>query len=175
MDSVVMKITADVARTLFQYDPQSGIITWRVKRRRVNPGDEAGCVVHSHGKPYRSINTYGRGYMSHHIAFLLTTGAFPDRELDHIDGNGLNNKWHNLREVEHVENQHNRRRGSNNTSGHVGVVWHKRDKTWHVFVNVQKRQIFVGCFRDLTDAVAARHIASSEHGYHKNHGSDRPL
>jgi hypothetical protein len=56
------------------------------------------------------------------------TGDFPKNEVDHRDGNVTNNKWLNLRDVDHVLNQRNKKKHRNNTSGYNGII---QDRRWY--------------------------------------------
>lgn len=51
-------------------------------------------------------------------------------EVDHIDGNCLNNQRNNLRVVTHAQNQKNLKRPITNTSGYKGVSWSKARQKW---------------------------------------------
>lgn len=57
-----------------------------------------------------------------------------DKEVDHIDGNGLNNQKYNLRICTHAENQKNLRRPITSTSGYKGVTWDKNRKKWVAYI-----------------------------------------
>ena len=76
----------------------------------------------------------------------------------------------NLRQVTRVENLRNQKRYSNNTSGAVGVYWHKREKKWEAGIRVKGKYIFLGYFDDKEEAVAAREKAERRYGFHLNHG-----
>ena len=99
----------------------------------------------------------------------------PPGEIDHIDGDGTNNRLDNLREVSHKNNQKNMKRLSNNTTGCTGVVWLKYRKMWEARIYVGKKIIGLGSYKNFEDAVSARKRGEAEHGFHPNHGSDRPL
>jgi len=81
-------------------------------------------------------------------------GAEPGQQVDHKNGNGLDNRRSNLRIASHSQNGANRRRQRNNTSGFPGVSWHIRRKKWQVRIKVNQKQIYLGIFDDLSTAVA---------------------
>lgn len=93
---------------------------------------------------------------------------------DHINGSGLDNRRINLRSVTISENMRNMTRSVRNTSGVIGVSWHKTNKKWLVTirtsVNVNK---YLGYFENFEDAVAARKQAELDNGYHENNGRER--
>lgn len=73
-------------------------------------------------------------------------------QVDHKDGNGLNNQKNNLRICTQNENQHNSRKRYDNTSEYKGVSWHKRDKKWFAQICFQNKNLFLGYFNDKTEA-----------------------
>jgi hypothetical protein len=74
-------------------------------------------------------------------------------EVDHINGNPLDNRKENLRICTHKQNGKNYSIPNNNTSGYKGVRWHKRDKIWEAFITVECKQRYLGRFKDIKDAV----------------------
>lgn len=76
--------------------------------------------------------------------------------VDHIDRNTLNNTLSNLRVCSKQENNINRGISIVNTSGHKGVSWHKGAKKWRATLMLDNKQVHLGFFSDLGDAVLAR-------------------
>jgi len=80
--------------------------------------------------------------------------------VDHINHNGLDNRRSNLRVVTHIENCRNHTGRSHSTSGYTGVSWHKVIKKWRAYIYVQEKnrskQIFLGYWKDIKDAIDAR-------------------
>lgn len=76
-------------------------------------------------------------------------------EVDHKDGDGLNNQKCNLRNCDHFQNSHNQSRQSNNKSGFKGVSKDKNTGKWAVNIKINNKQIHIGCFKDLKDAALA--------------------
>lgn len=171
-------LSFEVANEILSYDKASGCLTWKVRRSiRVCAGDIAGGITF-HGsskKPYVSVGIRGRVYKAHRLAFLLETGSFPNEDVDHINGNGLDNRWSNLRVVSKAENSRNMRRTKSNTSGVTGVQWLKSRERWIAMITLDKKPIRIGTFVNFEDAVRARKIAETQMQFHTNHGSDRPL
>jgi hypothetical protein len=87
----------------------------------------------------------------------------------------LNNKWDNLRDVTPSENSKNLRKQNRNTSGHTGVSWDTYSNKWKVEIQVNGARRNLGRYASKDDAIRVRKEAEVEHGYHPNHGSDRPL
>lgn len=67
--------------------------------------------------------------------------ADPIEEIDHVDGDGLDNRRHKLRRVTHQQNCFNTRTRSNNSSGYKGVCWDKANKKWMVCITANGKAV----------------------------------
>lgn len=81
--------------------------------------------------------------------------------VDHIMHNnketrGLDNRKSNLRLVSRSQNGQNSSLSSRNTSGVKGVSWDKKQKKWHVSININKLRIELGFFDNKEDAIKTR-------------------
>lgn len=117
----MLKIS-DLAEYL-EYHQKTGMFFWKKvppKSSRAKVGGRAGS---SDGR-YRYITLKGIRFSEHRAAIAITLGRWPtSQNIDHIDGNGINNKLSNLREVTISENQQNQRRPQkSNSTGFLGVV-----------------------------------------------------
>lgn len=65
--------------------------------------------------------------------------------VDHIDGNGLNNRRYNLRVATNAQNQWNMC-STRGTSRYKGVCWHIHDKKWAVALTYLGERIWIGEF-----------------------------
>jgi len=90
-----------------------------------------------------------RAVLEHH-GFDLSSG-----EVDHINGDGLDNRKSNLQIVSHAENIRKSRVQKNNKSGFRGVSWHKGDRRWQAFVEVDNIRKYLGSFKNKIDAALA--------------------
>ena len=82
------------------------------------------------------------------------------QDVDHIDGNGLNNQRNNIRACSHRENMINRGLQSNNKSGFKGVSWSTKRGKWESRINVLGKSKYLGYFNDPVDAARAYNLAS---------------
>ena len=154
---------------LLNYDPESGLLTWAVNRRgSAKIGSIAGTRVKTTG--YKVLRINGEAYKTHRIAWLLYFGKMPDGDIDHINRDRGDNRICNLRMVDRSTNQRNRKISKNNTSGHTGVSYHKRDGLWRASINVNGKELILGNYDEKRDAILRRRLAEIAAGYHPNHG-----
>jgi hypothetical protein len=155
----------------FSYCPETGIIT-RLKApcNSVKVGDEAGWIAKYSNLQYRCIEIKGSQYFAHRLAFLAVTKKMPILHVDHIDGNGLNNKFSNLRLVSHELNMKNKRLYKNNNTGQPGVSYFKQTGKWRAAIGIGKIKKHIGYYDSIDDAIAARKDYEQFHSYHQNHG-----
>jgi hypothetical protein len=147
-------ITAEIMRTLFDYDHDTGIFWWRVKpSRRVKAGAAAGSVS-SDG--YIVIGVDGTNFKAHRLAWLHFHGVWPEHEIDHLNGNRADNRIANLRDVSRSTNAQNQTRPrSGSTSSYIGVSWNKRAERWHAKIMANGQRQHLGYFKSAKAAHAA--------------------
>ncbi len=88
---------------------------------------------------------------------------FPDNMLiDHIDHNGLNNQKHNLRVCTILQNQMNATGREDSNSIYKGVCWHKRIQKWRAQIHLNRRQKFLGYYKNEEDAAMAYNKKAKE-------------
>lgn len=147
-------------RELFRYHPGTGHLLWKVTRRArarlVHPGDVAGYISKSDG--YRYVGFDRQEILAHRLIWFYMTGEWPRCQIDHIDRNRDNNRWFNLREATNGLNTFNSFR-KDNKSGARGVSWSKSSNRWRVRVMVDGKDILIGKFKELNDAIVARQVA----------------
>ena len=108
------------------------------------------------------------------LALMLKRDLLPGEEVDHIDGNGLNNTRKNLRLATKAQNMANSRKRSDNTSGFKGVCWHEQSGKWRAYIMVGGQQIYLGLFPNVDDAHAAYCAAAEIHfGQFANDGGTK--
>ena len=158
-------ITKERLHDRLEYNPDTGIFTWKQRTGRTKNLHKAGGI--SCG--YIRIKVDGRSYMAHRIAWVMTYGTWPI-EVDHINGVKHDNRLSNLRNVEHVINGKNTKTHKNNTSGTSGVTWSKLHEKWRSRITIDGSYVSLGLFESLEEAVYARKLAEVDYGYHPNHG-----
>lgn len=157
-------LTLDEARQIFDYNPETGDLIWKVTRLSyrgcVVPGAIAG--TNSHG--YIAVTVNQRFYRAHRIVWLLMTGEWPPKtmDLDHINGDRSDNRWCNLRLATRSQNNWNKPVQANNPHGVSGVyqrTYRTGNTKWHARVYVDRKPILLGHFDTMEEAVAARKAA----------------
>ncbi|QIG68263.1 HNH endonuclease protein [Rhizobium phage RHph_Y1_10] len=173
------QLTQEYVRSLFEYDPETGVLTWKERPRehfssdRIWRGTNTRCVGKAAGgldtNGYVEVGIDGKIYKAHRVIWLLVTGEWPD-EIDHDDGVRDNNRFKNLKNGSHGGNMLNKSQRRDNKSGVCGVGWHKIDRRWVAHITVKGKQIRLGGFVNLEDAVAARLDAEVKYGFGQTHG-----
>jgi hypothetical protein len=129
---------------------------WRKNENARWAGKVAGNI---NRRGYVRIGINGRSYLAHRLAWFFIYGEWPQKDLDHIDGDPGNNHIANLRLATRQENTRNRQKNKNNTAGVPGVSWCKRTGKFLVQIKVDGKSIFLGRIPTLTEASAARAAA----------------
>lgn len=122
---------------------------------------------------YLSVRIDGVSYAVHRLIWFCATGVEPEF-IDHINGIRNDNRLENLRAVSHLENCKNIAVTDRNTSGCIGVFWHKGEQKWAAKISNAGQRVYLGYYENFEDAVTARKQAEIKYGYHKNHGEVRP-
>jgi hypothetical protein len=162
-------------RKRLRYEPDTGKLFWLdhdgmpQKWRTRWAGREAFTTVHSKG--YRCGGIDNRSYLTHRVIWALVYGTWPKDQIDHKNGDKIDNRLVNLRDVSHAENRKNVSKQSNNTSGACGVRWDKRREKWQAQIMVGRKFHHLGLFTSFDDAVAARRAADKLYGFSERHGT----
>lgn len=169
----------DIIREALELDPTSKTwLRWKKRPRHhfrnqrgwnifnaMYGGKEAGSTVSSeYEKTYYRVRVGAHECTCHRIIFAMTTGADPgNSQIDHRDGDSLNNNPENLRLATPTENGRNRGKNKNNTSGCKGVTRIKNRGKWEAKIQIDGKTLHLGYFEEIADAAAAYDRAAQEH------------
>lgn len=149
-------------RKLVRYDPQTGIFISRVARtNRLPAGRQLGSIFRCASLCYFQIRIDGHCYLAHRLAWLYVYERWPSGGLDHIDGDGLNNRIANLREATQSQNMANARRRRTNRSGFKGVNKEPNGR-YRAKIRIAGKTIHIGRFATADEARQAYLIKARE-------------
>ncbi len=165
------EITADMVRTLLDYNPETGSFTWKERTpdlfiegshsaehqcRQWNSrfaGKNAGA---RDARGYLNLHIFCKSYRGHRLAWVIMTGEWPVDEIDHINGVKSDNRFANLREATSSENKANIGVRRNNITRLKGVaIERRRHRRWVANIADSGRCRYIGSF----DCPAAAHFA----------------
>ena len=137
------KLRAEEARELFNYDPETGALTWKVQNsNRSFKGRVAGGLSNT---GYLEVRVNKTTYLVHRLVWLIHTGSWPEHLIDHLNGVRTDNRIVNLRDVPRRVNQENQRRARCDSQTGVLGVYAKRNK-FSSSIGVCGRRVYLGVF-----------------------------
>lgn len=147
-------LTPDRLRRCLSYDPAAGTFFWRASlgpgRRHLDR--EAGKIVQG----YRRVFVDGKSYAAQRLAWLYMTGAWPMNDVDHQNGNTLDNRWANLRDATRTQNNGNRTvKLKRKRASLKGATWDSARLRWAAYITFRGKQTNLGRFDIEEDAHAA--------------------
>lgn len=164
-----------VNRLIELYEYREGRLFSKYKKKIIDKKPK------SHGDnpmKYRSIGVYMQGreriwIFEHRIIWAILHGKMPDGCIDHINGDTLDNRIENLRDVPHYVNSRNSHLNCRNKTGVPGVFFHEKSNRYRLQTRVNGKMIYVGSFKTLDEARNARAEFDVLHGFSERHGTER--
>lgn len=170
----------------FKYDGSTGVLYWAKRPlphfsrdmtwgsfNTRHAGKEAGYSKAGKHNSYIHLGLDGIDTRAHRIIYFMFNDGDQDMHIDHIDGDGINNRLENLRLVDVTENQRNARLRKLNKSGVSGVFWCKSSGQWRAAIRFGGKLVYLGLRKDWFEAVCLRKSADVKYNYHPNHGRAR--
>jgi hypothetical protein len=134
-------------KKLFKYDPETGEFTKLVTTGNSKAGLSSG---HLASDGYLILCFKRKRFLAHRLAWLMYYGTEPKQVIDHIDGNRLNNKIQNLRDVSNSENLINNKRNRN--GGLRNTHYCNSRKKWVARICFQDRDVTIGRYNTEEEA-----------------------
>lgn len=157
------QLTQARLKELLHYDPETGVFTWRVdKGNKIKKGGKAGCIE---GNGYRIIGIDGKVYKASRLAFLYMEGYFPENDVDHKNQIRNDDRWKNLRHVSRQCNIRNSKLRKDSFNKVTGVGFHIYSGKFQAYIKVNKKQIYLGTYDWLEEAVFARWKAEVKYNF----------
>lgn len=144
-------VTQERLKEVLEYNPENGRLHWKVKRSNIPIGTPAGA--RDRGK-YMRLRVDGRFYMAHRLVWLMFHGEWPKYQIDHINGDKVDNRIENLRDVPGGMNMENLRAPlRRNKCGFLGV--YKSKNRYRADLTVKGKTKHIGSFKTPEEAHAA--------------------
>lgn len=151
-------LTAERLREVLDYDPLTGMFTWKVRRNKQSAGSIAGSPDR---QGHIRIGIDGRDYAAHRLAWLYVHGEWPPNDIDHKDRIKGRNALANLRPGTRSQNNANSKRRRDNLSGYKGVHFHKASGLWLAHIRKDGKRTSLGYFSTAQQAHEAYMAAAT--------------
>jgi hypothetical protein len=140
-------ITQSELKEVLNYDPDTGIFTWKIKSAyKITIGDVAGNL---NSEKYIVIKIKYKLYKAHRLAWLYVYGEYPQYNIDHINCVRNDNRISNLRDIPQAINMQNQNKAqlNNKSSGLLGVCKRAKRDTWQAYIRTNKIRKHLGTFK----------------------------
>lgn len=154
-------LTAERAREVFDYDPITGALYWRIRMNNRRAGSSVGGRPTSAG--YLTVGVDGIRYTQSRVIWLWMTGEWPRNEVDHRNRIKSDNWWLNLRDATRLENVRNIAQARRDSSSGVRGIYLVRGRRWRASIRTGGRSVHLGYFSTKEAAESAYITARALH------------
>jgi len=148
-------------QSLLRYDAETGKFYWLVDRYGRNGARSGDVAGWKHDNGYWYIRTAGSKYIAHRLAWLFHFGKWPEKMIDHINGDKLDNRIVNLRLATPSQNIANTNRTCA-ISKMRGAHFDRSRKKWASRIMVNGHVTHLGRFNTPEEASAAYKAARAK-------------
>ena len=119
------------------YDPETGEMKWLIDTCRAKAGD---VITYASSNGYRQVQINNKKYYQHRLAWKMVYGQWPEKNIDHKNGDTLDNRIENLREVSQATNTRNQdMRKSRSNTGIRGIRYNKTTGSYVVRIGDSRK------------------------------------
>lgn len=164
-----MKQIPEEIREYINYNPDTGVFTWRKDHStRMKKGKIVGNVQWD---GYYRVGFKGIPYYGHRVAWFLTYGVQPEHEIDHINGDRSDNRLDNLRAAKRKQNTYNTPVRKDSRTQVKGVHFRRDTGKYRAHCRVDGIVHWLGNFDKIEEAAeAVRKFREENHKEFHNHG-----
>jgi hypothetical protein len=186
-----MELTAEIARELLTYNPDTGKLFWKERPAKYfkkpkwhmkswnarYAGKEALAYAR---KDYSSSlrksvkitgldgRVFNKTYLAHRIIWLIYYGEWPKNQIDHINQDPTDNRIKNLRDVTNLENHQNLSLHPDNKTGYTGVYFYKAQNKYAAIVQANGVKKWLGYYDTVKEAAEARAVANINYNFQEH-------
>lgn len=159
-------ITTKEIKEYFTYDGSN--LLWRISPKYdIHIGSVAG---HKNTLGYIEVRIKGKLYLAHRLIWQYVNDEPLSFDIDHINHIRSDNRIENLRLVSHSINMRNQKLRVTNKSGYHGIRWYKKLNKWQARIMYQYKDIHLGYFNTIEEAISMRLTAEDSYDFNQNHG-----
>lgn len=166
-----------------RYDAETGSLYWRPRTQQMmaylgmKRSAELWNARYAEQPAFNFLSTGGyvfgefgrnRSYKAHRVIWKMVTGEDPNN-IDHLDGDRVNNRFANLRSVSHTENNRNQHRNIHDAQEGFGAR-RVRSGRWGASIRYDGKERWIGTADTREDAVRMREPVALSLGYAPTHG-----
>lgn len=165
------KLTKEYLLWLFKYDKSKGILIWKNHWRNCTATNIKGKIAgtsfldnrRKNPIEYRTIGINGKYYFLHQLVWFIEKNEWATL-IDHVDGDGLNNRLSNLRVLTNRRNSQNRYYHRDKTKL-VGTWWSKYHGKWRSEIKINGLKKHLGSFDNQLAAHKAYMAECRKNGF----------
>ena len=159
-------LSMEVINALFFIDADNGKLYWKNvdKAHKQLNGFEAGGPVPSNKKQYWVVTINKQKYKRSHIIIMASTGLWPENQVDHINGDSLDDRKDNLRHATELQNawNHKKRKRRSELSAALPMGVRRNGCGFAARIGYKGKLINIGTYKTVDDAASAYKEKRSE-------------